>query len=378
MGSTKAQRSPRRRWLTRIALVGASLVVTLVLAEIAVGAWRRNAFPYLNNFVSDHRYGVLLEAGSSTRTVSRDGRVTKIRINERGFRGRPWSLDDKRPALLLLGDSQVFGYGVGEAQSMGVLLQKALDRRFQVLAAGVPSWGPMESAMVAEELSTEFPLEHIVLVANLANDWFEAPVPNTKRTTARHGWALTPSGAQEKELWLPFGGWIRRHSHLWYLVQRLRNHRSERPAIRNTGSWLADHADRFRNTVAPYRSPLGPILRRLSELCGQNECRLSLVVLPVDTLVHSSEWAKYEEVPRSLQALELLVDDLLSDAAALQIPSASSLTALRGASPGAFLPDDYHLSPRGHRVLAQAILDLIDLPFENQAPTSGGGPDRAR
>ena len=38
----------------------------------------------------------------------------------------------------------------------------------------------------------------------------------------------------------------------------------------------------------------------------------------------------------------------------------SGLPALRAASPGAFLPDDYHLSPRGHAACARALAEILD------------------
>src|SRR6185369_13946697 len=74
----------------RALMVVASAVLGLVLAELGAGVRLHHAYPFLNVFVSDERFGVLLEPGAETRTRSRDGRVTRVAINRAGFRGPEW------------------------------------------------------------------------------------------------------------------------------------------------------------------------------------------------------------------------------------------------------------------------------------------------
>jgi hypothetical protein len=84
-----------------------------------------------------------------------------------------------------------------------------------------------------------------------------------------------------------------------------------------------------------------------------------VLVLPLDVQVHAREWGKYRERPIDLRATETLATDLVADARALDVRAVDLLATLRRASPGAFLPDDPHLSPRGHAAIATAIAGAV-------------------
>ena len=117
----------------------------------------------------------------------------EVRTNALGFRGPAWDeAETAGRAVLLLGDSQMFGYGVDEADALAARLSERLQR--PVLNAAVPTWGPTEYARAAEDLVPRYRPAHVVFVANLANDWVEAHVPNTRRMTARDGWARRAPG----------------------------------------------------------------------------------------------------------------------------------------------------------------------------------------
>jgi len=50
-----------------------------------------------------------------------------------------------------------------------------------------------------------------------------------------------------------------------------------------------------------------------------------------------------------------LLDDLVDSAEALGALGVNTLQALSAAEPGAFLPNDLHMTPKGHRAVASAI-----------------------
>src|SRR5450432_545928 len=115
------------RLSVKLLLCGLSLAASLAIAEAGAAALHHRAYPYLNLFVPDARYGVRLQADATTRVRSRDGRVTEISTNSLGFRGPQWPTGE--PAgkrVLLLGDSQVLGYGVPYEAAMGSNLGERL------------------------------------------------------------------------------------------------------------------------------------------------------------------------------------------------------------------------------------------------------------
>src|SRR5687768_3264761 len=103
-----------------------SLAAGLAIAELGAGRLHGGAFPYLNLFENDSRYGVRLAPNASTRVRSRDGRITEISTNALGFRGPEWpqGAPAGRRRVLVLGDSQVLGYGVAFEDTMGAQLAR--------------------------------------------------------------------------------------------------------------------------------------------------------------------------------------------------------------------------------------------------------------
>jgi hypothetical protein len=105
-----------------------------------------------------------------------------------------------------------------------------------------------------------------------------------------------------------------------------------------------------------------PHLLAADALCQRLGCRVVAVALPLDVQVHPGEWAKYHSPPQDLRATERLLTDFIADAGDAGLLAVDLLGPLRAASPGAFLPDDYHLSPAGHRAAARAIAAALNHP----------------
>ncbi len=66
------------------------------------------------------------------------------------------------------------------------------------------------------------------------------------------------------------------------------------------------------------------------------------------------------DVPLYLAALDPLAQAFLADAQGLGLRAVDLRPALAAASPGAFQPDDPHLSARGHGAVAAALAELIE------------------
>ncbi len=350
------------RTIEKAGLALISLVVSLGLAEGAARLLHGNAFPFLNLYTSDPQLGVRLRPSASTRVRSREGHVTEIETNALGFRGPEWPQPSDRVVpgrVLLLGDSQVFGYGVPYEASLADQLAAELGPGAVVLNAAVPSWGPPEYTKVLAELGTTYRPEVVFFVANLANDWFETTVGNERRTSAEHGWAVRaqPGIAPAPSLWrdLVFG-----RSHLVLAARELwEHHRNDRGMPPEAAFQLSRDLSMLRRPRGGYRSVMTPFVAEAARICQAIGCRVIAVALPIDVQVDPREWRKYAGRPVDLAPTEVLLEDFVDETEAVGVEAVNLLSALRGASPGAFLPDDYHLSPRGHAAIARAVAEKL-------------------
>ena len=354
-----------RSWMgssRRALLAIAGVLIALGTAEAVAGVARDRAFPYLNIFVADPTLGVRLATDSEARVRSRLGRITTVATNRDGFRGPEWTpAREGRPRVLVLGDSQAMGLHVEWTDTFAARL--ATEHHIEALDAAVPTWGPAEHLAILDELAPRVRPTHVVLLLTVGNDWHEAGVPNTLRTTERDGWAIRPSLRKDEPADFPLRSFLLGRSHLVYAARQLMGHATAVAPLRGDEphrlvrdlDWLARPPDGFR-------SRLGPTVRDLAAAAGSHGVEPIVVTLPLDVQVHAREWAKYRERPLDTRATEALATDLLADADALDVPAIDLLWTLRAASPGAFLPDDPHLSPRGHAAVATAIAEAVRAP----------------
>ena len=359
--------TPRPTLLARITATFASLVFALALGELIATCALDGAYPTLNLYEADSNYGVVLTREASTRVVSPNGTLTEIETNALGFRGAAWpgAADGEGPGqpsgpsgegvvakrVLVVGDSQVMGWGV----PVEALFTNALPG-YEVIAAGVPTWGPFEYVRAMNELVPRYRPERVVFLVNAANDWDEAPYANVHRTSARDGWAVMVAGLEEATDF-PGRRWFLGRSHLILAVRMLLN-----PPKRGLHESLAmrfvNELPKYTEGTTPHHTRLGRHLAAARGVCQRFGCELVPVYLPMDIQVHPTEWAKYGAKARDMRPALGLTRALRADAPELVDVSA----ALVAASPGAFLPDDYHLSPAGHAAVAAVLRRRLAAP----------------
>lgn len=339
--------------------LGLALAAAEGLARLADGG----AFPYVNVFERDARYGVRLRPGASTRVRTRSGRVTTLDVGPLGFRERApaGAPSPARFHTLLLGDSQVMGYGVEAEDTMAAQLQGRTG--VDVLAAAVPSWGPTESALAAEALVPRLGPKVIVFFANVANDWSEALAPNVLRSDARDGWLTRRRSDLPEPVSFPGRAWLFGRSHLVFALRELSALTGSAAAA--SPSLGAPAAEQMLDQLAELSRPRGrdrsritPELRRAAQVCRAAGCRVILAVLPIDVQVDAAEWSKYRRPARDLHALDALTSALLADARDLDVDAIDLLPTLAGHA-GVFLDDDPHLSAQGHAAIAAALAPMI-------------------
>lgn len=331
---------------TKLLLLAFSLAGSLLLAELAATVAARGAYPYLNLFLPDEALGVRLEANRQTRIRSREGRITTVETDGAGRRIHPTG--DGPLRILLLGDSQVFGYHVEAKDALAGRLAALTGA--EVIDAAVPSYGPHEYVAQARRLVQEASPTHVLLLVNLANDWWESNVDNTRRSTARDGWLVSRSGDAGEALPFPGRRFLLGRSHLVLAFRRLAAHASAAPVARTPIRLLRD-LESLR--AKPRR--FTPFLAEAKRITEDGGAALLVAALPLDVMAHASEWRKYRTDPVDVSGLEALLDDFETEANDLGIETVELLGPLRDASPGAFLDDDPHLSPKGHVVVARAV-----------------------
>ncbi len=361
----------------RLLAVLLSTLLSLVLAEIVAGVVRGHAFSFLNLYIADPLFGVRLEPDASTGIRSRNGHVTRIATNAQGFRGADWE-PAPSPApvagrVLLLGDSQVFGYGVEEDEALAAALSRHLGGQRgdggdqaarDVLNAATPTWGPPEYVQILAELAPIYRPSVVVFVANAANDWSETRTTNARRTTARDGWAkvrVAADGSEDPPTEFPGRRFLLGQSHLVFAVRALFAHSQGAPSVlAASATRLVRDLPYMLAPVPPFRSRISPWLAKAADVCRANGCKVIAVGLPLDLQVDAREWRKYDETPVDLVPTEALIAAFLADARGHGWPTLDLLPVLRQASPGAFQADDYHLSPAGHEAFARALSPLVE------------------
>ena len=327
---------------TQIVSAAISAVIALGLAELGARLLAHDAFPYLNVYVTDARYGVRLAPSTTTRTRSRLGRITTITTNSRGFRGP----EPTQGGVFVLGDSQMLGYGVD--------LEDATFSRLGASAIATPTWGPIEFARAVEDLAPELHPRALVFVANLANDWPESNVENVRRNQSEDGWVVARRPFDP--LRFPGRDWLMSRSQLVFAARAV-HALGNRPIEPSPADRLLLDLPMLARPRGDHRSLVTPHLARVIAAC---DCLVIAAVLPLDVEVDAEAWKKYASTPHDLAPLDALREAFLTDAVELGATPLDLRTVL---GPGSFLPDDVHLSPTGHAAIASALATALDRPL---------------
>jgi lysophospholipase L1-like esterase len=374
----------------RIALALFSLVLFAATLELSLGAMQRFSFPYLPLFRADAALGVTLQPNASARVRTRDGHITTVRTNAQGFRST--GQVERAPVhgagrrVLIVGDSQAMGLHVEGHETLGVALESALGGG-TVLTLAVPTYGPIEYAMVVERFARALKADDVIVLFASANDYLEARVPNRARTTAALGFAARITHAVDDARGGEGHSWSARmpdvlgRSHVLYAARRILGTASADATVVDAPHLLARIGNQLQKTdtrgaktddaARPFASRLGPSLARIANACAEAQCRVHASVLPLDVEIEAGAWSKYTRgrADADLDATHLSLMEIaraLREAAhvdmrALGISAVELTPALQRAAPGVFLPDDDHLSPRGHAAVARALQHALQL-----------------
>lgn len=117
-------------------------------------------------------YGWAFAPHQPIRIVNPDNtdEIYEEKTNSRGWRDVEHAPTKTRPRILLLGDSQTYGFGVPLDQTLGGHLRDMLGDRYEVISVGVSGWGTDQQLLFLENEGWDYEPDIVVLVFTMAND----------------------------------------------------------------------------------------------------------------------------------------------------------------------------------------------------------------
>lgn len=309
-------------------------VISLMLSGVEIGLRI-----YLQNRVFGLRVyrsiseppGYALAAGTVCEMVQ-GGRAVHISIDALGHRVTPGaSSDSSLPTIHLIGDSQVFGQGLSDQETLGYYLQKTMGDRFRVVNYGVPGYGPFAYKKTLQSIPKD---DWAVVVHTEYNDLRDSYSERTQ-ANARCGYLLPNSFVGNA---MPCFGLNLRLFQLTTLFSgALIGDRKPLPVN-------YDPHDSVAAKVLMYR-----VRKLYEEEIKKRGKKLVFTVIPWDAALIRTRLQLYSPNVEQPVCWVEFPDDCDMKQHFLQTDGVESL----------YLPFDEHLSPKGASVLATVISNKI-------------------
>ena len=338
--------------------------------EVALRRWGHSeAAPSFGTlFVPDRALGYRLRPNARTRYVTAEF-DTQIAINGQGVRDDldigPKAANERR--ILVLGDSLVLSVQVEAHETFCRLLEQQLNAnggptRYRVINAGVQGYGPVEELLFFREIARTFQPDLVIETIFVGNDAEDA-YNNRGRLK---GAAAGPAGDTVSESVSARARRVVRRSLVLQLL-RLR---------------VVSVTDRLSNWLSPPEPPLQsyaarPAQRIIDGVDVSTDCvreiaaaatgvgaRTMIMLMPARFQVDDADYGRLKDIVSG--AGGALVRDAATTRfaaafAPLGLPQFDALAPLRAALPGpdVFFQQTVHLTPRGHRVVADALARFL-------------------
>ena len=303
-------------WCRRAAKISVSLLVGILMAEVAVRMLA--AAPLLpagypaGLYEADEALGHSLAPGFEG--VMRRGKWGKneveIRINDDGYRGAAYDAGSSDEAIVVLGDSFAFGHGVGESETFSHVLEEGLEsagRRVQVVNLGVPGYNTFqELAQFKEGLGPARP-SLVVLAVYVGNDISENLSWSERRATVASGVLVSADRGGKPSLWARTKAFLVVRSHLARIfVAKFSRRKPRARLVAGEGNPCDVLAWDAGVALAVLRSGEDPLVTRamsltcqaiqeLSDVVRERGARMLLVFLPAPHQYHPGALALAKE-----------------------------------------------------------------------------------
>lgn len=277
-------------------------------------------------FLDDRSANVLRLAHGSQANARMFGRTVHISVDPVGDRVTPGQPSSGK-VLHIVGDSQVFGWGLNDDETLPARVQQLLGPEWLVRNHGVPGYGPTQYKKLIDQLPKS---EHVLLVFTEENDLWDSFDIASAGSYCGHmseGWASRwslPCSVLDSRLVQSLAAWLV-----------------------NTGVSPTPIGFTEESTAAATVSSS----RVMSWLAVERARRKNLVVSVVPWRGRISEELRRSYFPpaNALQRSEYLPDECGARAQFRAWPRPQEL----------FLPDDSHISALGARLLGQCLVDAL-------------------
>jgi len=354
-----------RGW-SRIGLFAVIVTAQFVALEAGMRVWGGSeaspAFQQL--FMQDPRVGHRLRPGASARYTTPEFSAT-IAINEQGVRDDrpigPKPPDEKR--VVILGDSLVMSVQVDREQTFAHLLERGLNAQahgptWRVINAGVQGYGPVDAWLFYKHVVDALEPDVVLMTVFVGNDaveahdkesWIEADGPPAGTAT---------DAAATRLRRLVRASMVLQNVRLrWDLLKSsMEGPGAERPLT----SYLLDPPADVRHGLEVSRRAFGLIAER----AAQRGASSAFVLMPARFQTDDADFGRLEAIVR--EAGDTLVRHAATDRfretlTPLGLPTLDLLPILQ-AEPNRqelFFQQNVHLTPRGHRVVGEALLPFV-------------------
>lgn len=267
-----------RRLLINGLLITASLFVAIVLAEIFLRLFLPQIFAIHppGIYIIDPEIGYVLKPGFRG-VIQRAEFKTPVGINRSGLRGE--ELQDDGYRILVLGDSQAFGFGVLDNETFSVNLQSMLAKHFpamniQVLNSGVPGYGTADQLAFLKHRGDEFKPDLVILQFFSGNDIEESRNPSKEwaaidaegMLTAKSAYSFAPRPASLQK---STQRWLKRNIHLANLLSNRLGYLAMRWGILDDAAayWGEDFAEEDARLTTQYLIAIAEESQRRNAEC---------------------------------------------------------------------------------------------------------------
>jgi hypothetical protein len=350
MTAQRNRRSKFMRALVRVAI----LILAVLTLEAGLRVFLGNRTFGLRVYRSidgPRRYAL---SPGATCEMMQAGRSLHITVDADGHRTTPGTPADPRlPTLHLVGDSQVFGQGLSDDETLSYHLQKLFGGGLRVINYGVPGYGPNAYHKILRSLPSE---DWVVVVHTEYNDLRDFYSEETP-AVARCGY-LVPDTRTGNGLpcWLL-------NARLFQLTSLL------------AGAARGDHKPLPLNfdphSTAAARLQIYRLSRLYREEAEARGARLVFALIPWDAALAPSRLAMYSPDLRRPTRTVQVPDDCDIEGRFRRAGSVESL----------YLPADEHLSPEGAAAAAEAIAEKLrerGVALEKRVDEGRDGRDDSR
>jgi lysophospholipase L1-like esterase len=348
----------------RLALAAVILTSQFVLLEAAIrwhgGSEVAPAFQAL--FTRDPEIGHRLQPGASARFTTVEF-STDLRINAQGVRDDE-DIGPKAPGerrIVVLGDSLVLSVQVPLVQTFCERLEARLNAaasgvRWRVINAGVQGYGPVQEWFFFDRVAAAFEPDVVLVVVFVGNDAIEAHDTRAWLDAGRPLSSAQPAIGRLRE--------ILRSSVVLQIVRLrwdlLRSKLATAAPERPLASYLAEPPPEVMSGVAVTRQAIEKIDGRARAVGARTGIVLMPARFQTDDADHRALSATVARAGGELvrdAATERLRDGL----APLELPTLDLLPVLarQPDRTGLFFQRNVHLTPRGHDVVAGALLQFL-------------------